>query len=68
MARPKCAERSVRLSVTLDEDDYRALRELAESCGLSVAWMMRRAAAEFVARHDKDDVLMIERRGEDRAA
>ena len=54
MARPKSDRRSVRLSVTLDEEDHAALRGLATALDLSTAWVVRRAVSEFVARHGEE--------------
>lgn len=55
MARPKSNKRSVRLSVTLDERDHKAVKEMADSLDLSTAWIVRRAVSEFVERHNKKD-------------
>ncbi len=51
MPRPKSKKQSVRLSVALDEADYAKLSKLGAELDLSAAWMIRRAVAEFVARH-----------------
>ncbi len=49
MPRTRSKKQNVRLSVTLDE--YVALAWLGEELDLLVAWMIRRAVSEFVARH-----------------
>ena len=67
MARPKNDRRSVRLSVTLDEDDHRAIREMAEAMDLSTAWVVRRAVSEFIERHGNKKGLLLPN-PDDRAA
>lgn len=67
MARPKSNRRTVRLSVTLDEDDYKVVRDMAETMDLSTAWMVRRAATEFIVRHGTEDAMPL-RNGDERAA
>lgn len=67
MARPKSARRTVRLSVTLDEDDYKVVREMAEAMDLSTAWIVRRAVTEFIERHGKEGLTLL-RNGDERAA
>jgi len=67
MARPKSNRRTVRLSVTLDEDDYKVVRDMAESMDLSTAWMVRRAVTEFIERHGTEDAMPL-RNGDERAA
>jgi predicted transcriptional regulator len=67
MARPKSNRRTVRLSVTLDEDDYKVVRDMAESMDLSTAWMVRRAVTEFIERHGREDAMPL-RNGDERAA
>ena len=54
MARPKSDKRVVRLSVTLNEEDHAELSRLAAKLDLSTAWVIRRAVAEFIARHGED--------------
>ena len=67
MARPKSNRRSVRLSVTLDEDDHKVVREMAEAMDLSTAWVVRRAVSEFIERHGREEGLPL-RNPDDRAA
>ena len=55
MPRPKSDKRVVRLSVTLNEDDHAELCKLAGELDLSVAWVIRRAIADFVAAHSEED-------------
>lgn len=60
MARPKNNRRTVRLSVTLDEDDYKVVREMAEAMDISTAWMIRRAVSEFIERRGKGGDLPLQ--------
>ena len=48
MGRPKSDKATVRLSVSLDEADYVALRDLAEGNDVSAAWIVRRAVSDFL--------------------
>lgn len=67
MPRPKSNRRTVRLSVTLDEGDYKVVRDMAEAMDLSTAWMVRRAVTEFIERHGEEDAMPL-RNGDERAA
>lgn len=67
MARPKSNRRSVRLSVTLDEKDHKAIREMAKAMDLSTAWVVRRAVSEFIKRRENEKGL-ISRNPEDGVA
>lgn len=49
MPRPTTARKIARLSVSLDDRDYQALRELAKAHDVSTAWLMRRAVSEYLA-------------------
>lgn len=48
MPRPKGKKHPVRVTVSLDPDDHAALTRMAADNDLSVAWIVRRAVAEFV--------------------
>lgn len=52
MARPRLQHAVVRVTATLDEHMYRGLMDLGRREGLAVAWMVRRAVSEFLARND----------------
>lgn len=54
MGRPRNARKSARLSVTLDDRAYADLCALARQAEVSVAWMVRRAVIEMIARHQGD--------------
>lgn len=49
MPRPKTERKITRLSVSLDDRDYQAVRELAKAYDVSTAWIMRRAVAAYLA-------------------
>ena len=63
MPRPKGKKPAVRLSISLDPTDHAELARLAEEHDLSVAWMVRKAVSEFVARNANQDqpVLPLQR-------
>jgi len=48
VGRPKTDRKITRISVSLDDRDYQALREIAESNDVSAAWLVRRAIANFL--------------------
>ena len=65
MARPKGKKPTVRLSISLDAADHAELSRLAEQHDLSVAWVVRKAVSEFVARNadQNEPVLPLHRGG-----
>ena len=65
MARPKGKKPAVRLSISLDATDHAELTRLAEQHDLSVAWVVRKAVSEFIARNANQDqpVLPLHRGG-----
>lgn len=50
MANKKREEPVIRVTVGLDQSDHDQLSRIADSAGVSLAWMMRRAAREFIER------------------
>lgn len=48
MPRPKLNKSVARLSISLDQADYEALRRLADRNDVSTAWLVRRAVSEFL--------------------
>lgn len=48
MANKKRDEPVIRVTVGLDQSDHDQLARIAEGAGVSLAWMMRRAAQEFI--------------------
>ena len=53
MVRPRSQRNSVRLSVSLDSRDHLEICRIASDLNLSASWLVRRAVAEFVSRHEK---------------
>ncbi len=51
MAHSREKKKNVRLSVTIAESDHSQLTQMAAENDLSLAWMVRRAVAEFVERN-----------------
>ena len=45
-----------RITVSLDSADHAALSDLAERCGVSASWIVRRALADFLEQHKGQDV------------
>ena len=44
--------KSVRTTVSLSQEQYQSLLQLAESSGLSMSWVIRQAVSEFLTKHD----------------
>lgn len=65
MVRPKGKKPAARLSISLDTADHAELTRLAEQHDLSVAWLVRKAVSEFIARTANQDqpVLPLPRGG-----
>ena len=65
MVRPKGKKPTVRLTISLDTADHAELSRLAEQNDLSVAWLVRKAVSEFIARNSNQDqpVLPLSRGG-----
>ena len=51
MPRPKGKKPAVRLSVSVSPTDHAELTRIAATRDLSMAWVIRRAIADFVERH-----------------
>jgi predicted transcriptional regulator len=50
MARPRGRKSGVRLSVSFDERTHGILSEVAREHDATIAWVVRRAVADFVGR------------------
>ena len=70
MPNRKREEPVVRVTVGLDLSEHEQLSRLASEAGVSLAWALRRAAHEFLDRHQKqkDGTLQILRLGRKRRA
>ena len=44
-------EKSHRISISLDDNDYKAIATYAATQDASIAWVVRRAVHEFIARN-----------------
>ena len=51
MARPRGRRQEIRLSVGFDARTHGALSALAREQDVAIAWVVRKAVSEFVARH-----------------
>lgn len=54
MANKKREEPVIRVTVGLDQSDHDQLSRIADSAGVSLAWMMRQAVGEFIERVDSE--------------
>ena len=45
------SKKTTRISVSLEAEDHRDLNLIAEKSDVSVAWVIRRAIAEFLDKH-----------------
>lgn len=55
MPRPKGKRVPVRMSVSMDAATYAKLLRLADRHDVSLAWMIRKALAEFIERQEEED-------------
>lgn len=51
MARPRLNKKVVRTSVSLDEQMFNDVSQLATENDVSVAWLVRKAISELLERH-----------------
>lgn len=51
MGRPRTDRKITRISVSLDDQDYQVLREIADRNDVSAAWIVRRAVSDFLDRN-----------------
>lgn len=67
MPRPKGKRVPVRLSVSMDATVHAKLLRLADRQDVSLAWMIRKALAEFIERQEEEDQaeLPLRRSGEE---
>jgi predicted DNA-binding ribbon-helix-helix protein len=49
----KPANKTVRTTFSLPEQQYKVIQAMAEKHGLSVAWLMRQAISEFLEESDQ---------------
>ena len=67
MPRPKGKRVPVRLSVSMGADVHAKLLQLTDKQDVSLAWMIRKALAEFIERQEQEDQaeLPLRRSGEE---
>ncbi len=53
----KTANKTVRTTFSLPEDQYKVMQAMAEKHGLSIAWLMRQAISEFLQKSELFDPL-----------
>jgi len=70
MARPRENRKTVRLTVSLNEQAHATLSVLAKRQDVSVAWIVRRAVSEFIEHqeHPAQPELPLRRTGSGRTA
>ncbi len=56
MANKKREEPVIRVTVSLDQSDHDHLLRIANTADVSLAWMLRRAAREFIERVEEKTV------------
>lgn len=56
MARPKKDNPLMRVTISVDPSDYRAMETLAQNNDLSTAWLIRHAMREFLERESDQPV------------
>ena len=59
MANKKREEPVIRVTVGLDQSDHDQLSRIAQSAGVSLAWMVRRAAREFIERVENETTVVL---------
>lgn len=52
MGRPQTDRRHSRLTISLDEDAYKQVCDIASSNDVSAAWVIRRAVKEFLEKDE----------------
>lgn len=59
MANKRREEPVIRVTVGLDQSDHDHLAQLADSAGVSLAWMMRKATQEFLKRLENKSNVVV---------
>ncbi|OKL43294.1 ribbon-helix-helix protein, CopG family [Pseudovibrio exalbescens] len=59
MARPKTSKRIVRISISIDDRHYQELRRIADNEEVSLAWLVRRAVADFLEHNEPLDEQIV---------
>jgi predicted transcriptional regulator len=59
MANRKKEKKLVRVTLSVDPDDYAGINNLAINSGFSASWLIRRAMREFLERQQKEKTIQI---------
>ncbi|WP_174626428.1 ribbon-helix-helix domain-containing protein [Candidatus Methylobacter favarea] len=62
MANRKKEKKLVRVTVSVDPDDYASINHLSRSSGFSALWLIRRAMQEFLERRQEEKNINIDLR------
>lgn len=62
MANRKKEKKLVRVTVSVDPDDYASINDLSRSSGFSASWLIRRAMQEFLERRQEEKNINIDLR------
>jgi len=62
----KPTNKTVRTTFSLPEQQYKVVQAMAEKHGLSIAWLMRQAISEFLAKSDQFTPLSDDKNGDKR--
>lgn len=55
----KTANKTVRTTFSLPQDQYKVMQAMAAKHGLSIAWLMRQAISEFLEKSEQFDPLSV---------
>ena len=59
MANNKKDKKLVRVTISVDPDDYVSIEEMAKNSNLSTAWLIRQAMHEYLANHSNNPAISI---------
>ena len=59
MANNKKDKKLVRVTISVDPDDYVSIEEMAKKSNLSTAWLISQAMHEYLANHSNNPAISI---------
>jgi Ribbon-helix-helix protein, copG family len=59
MANIKKDKTLVRITVSVDPDDYASIEDMAKKSNLSIAWLIRQAMREYLVNHSNNPAIRI---------
>lgn len=62
MANRKKEKKLVRVTLSVDPDDYASINDLARNSDFSASWLIRRAMREFLERQQQEKTINIDLR------